>query len=181
MYLNNVWLRRVVWVKSSQFHFNGDINVHTMERQSGIFIGEHNHAVGWSAHGKQNSVIGGINGQSNLLIYNISILNDPDFIDTPIDDRDIHVSVDYQGEESTDMTLNLDKLNVTTMYQNSALFVGDSHVTGMDSNQKANFSQGSIYGDDNALLGNCNITNDSDLIDGIMDDKDVKIAAVNKF
>ena len=36
-------------LKSSHIHFTGDIHVQSMQRQSGIFIGERNTAVGWSA------------------------------------------------------------------------------------------------------------------------------------
>ncbi|OIK10420.1 hypothetical protein BIV60_21490 [Bacillus sp. MUM 116] len=167
-------------MKTSNFHFAGDINVQTMQRQSGIFIGERNNAVGWSAHGKENSVIGNISGKSNYLFHNISILNDPDFIDTPIDDRDINVSVENYGEEEHTTNLDLDSLNVQTMFQNSSVFVGSGHVTGMDGNEKVNYSQGSLYGNHNHLLNNLNLNHDQDGIDAIMDDRDIKIANINK-
>ncbi|MFF2447884.1 hypothetical protein ACFVSW_12365 [Neobacillus sp. NPDC058068] len=160
---------------SSQFNFIGDINVQTMQRQSGIFIGEENNAIGWSTHGKENNVIGGISGQSNLLFHNISILNDPDFIDTPIDDRDINISFGNPSKEDVS-NITLGSVNVNTMEQNSSVFLGNSHVTGMDANEKVNYSQGAVFGNQNQLLNNVNTNNDQDFIDGIMEDQDIKIA-----
>lgn len=165
--------------KAWQFKFAGNISVQTMFRQSGIFIGERNTAIGWSAHGKENSVIGSISGQSNTLYQNISILIDPDFIDTPIDDRDINLSFENPGDENQ-TNLTLDRVDVNTMYNNSSLFVGKSHVTGMDANEKANYSQGGIFGDKNHLLNNLNINYDEDVIDAIIDDRDIKISNIKK-
>lgn len=159
------------------FKFAGNINVQTMQRQSGIFIGERNNAIGWSAHGKENSVIGSISGQSNILYQNVSILIDPDFIDTPIDDRDINLSFENPGDEN-DTNLTIDRVDVNTMYNNSSVFVGKGNVTGMDANEKANYSQGGIFGDQNHLLNNININNDEDVIDAIIDDQDIKIANI---
>lgn len=165
---------------SSQFNFLGNINVQTMQRQSGIFIGERNNAIGWSAHGKENNVIGGISGQSNLLYQNINILIDPDFIDTPIDDRDINISFENPGDENDLTSLTLDSINVNTMLDNSSVFVGNGHVTGMDANEKANYSQGSLFGNQNQVLNNLNINNDEDQIDAVIDDQDIKIANIKK-
>jgi hypothetical protein len=162
---------------SSQFHFIGDINVQTMQRQSGIFIGEENNAIGWSTHGKENSVIGRISGQSNLLYQNISILNDPDFIDTPIDDRDINISFENPSNENNS-SLTLGSVNVNSLQQNSSVFLGNSHVTGMDANEKVNYSHGAVFGNQNQLLHNLNTTNDQDFIDAIMEDQDIKIANI---
>lgn len=167
-------------LKSSQFNFYGDIHVQTMQRQSGIFIGERNNAVGWSAHGKENNVIGSVSGESNLLFHNISILNDPDFIDTPIDDRDINISFDIQNDEGHTSNLNLDSVNVNTMQQNSSVFLGKSHVTGMDGNEKINYAQGAIFGNENHLSSNYNVNYDQDVIDAIIEDQDVKIANIQK-
>lgn len=162
-----------------QFNFMGNINVQNMQRQSGIFIGEQNHATGWSTHGKENSVIGRISGQSNLLFQNISILDDQDFIDTPIDDRDINISVENPSQEDH-ASFTLGAVNVNSMQQNSSVFVGKSHVTGMDANEKANHSQGSVMGNLNQFLNNVNINNDQDLIDGVMEDQDIKITHIQK-
>jgi len=166
-------------VKSSHFNFTGNISVYAMQRQSGIFIGERNIATGWSSHGKANRVIESISGESNTFYNNIFILNDPDIIDTPIDDRDINISLENQFKEST-TNLNLKSLNVNSMGQNSSVFVGKAHVTGMDANQKSNSSQGGLYGNNNQLLNNFNINYDQDVVDGVIDDRDIKIANIKK-
>jgi hypothetical protein len=163
-------------LKSFEFKFLGNINIQTMQRQSGVFIGERNNAVGWSTHGKENNVIGNISGQSNLLFHNISILNDPDFIDTPIDDRDINISFENPDDEKSTTTFTLESLNVNTMEQNSSVFLGKAHVTGMDANEKSNSSQGGTFGNKNQFLNNLNINYDQDVIDANIDDRDFKFA-----
>lgn len=165
-------------LKSSQFQFTGNINVQTMERQAGIFIAEKNTAVGWNAHGKQNKVFGDVSGECNILLHNISILNDPDFIDTPIDDRDINFSFETPGNEN-ESNINLDSVNVTTMLNNSSLLVGKGQINGIDANQKQNVSHGNTYGNMNHITKNLSINNDPDMIDAIIDDQDIKIANTN--
>lgn len=164
---------------SFEFKFAGNINVQSMNRQSGIFIGERNIATGWSAHGKTNNVIGEVGGHSNLLYQNVSILNDPDFIDTPIDDRDIHLSVQQPGAEHP-ANLTLESVNVNTMQPNAVVSIGEGQITGMDANEKVNYSQGSIYGNKNHFYYNLNMNNDPDMIDGTIDDQDIKIANIKK-
>lgn len=167
-------------LKSSTLNITtGDINIQTMQRQSGIFIGEKNIAIGWSAHGKENSVIGNVSGHSNLLLHNISILNDPDIVDTPIDDRDINISFENPSDENT-TNVTLESLNVNRIEQNSSIFLGNAHVNGMDSNQKGNTSQGPINGNNNQMLNNILLNNDQDVIDGIMDDRDIKITSIDR-
>jgi hypothetical protein len=50
----------------------------------------------------------------------------------------------------------------------------------MDSNQKANTSQGPLNGNNNQILNNTLLNNDQDVIDGIMDDRDIKITALDR-
>lgn len=151
-----------------------------MERQCGIFIGEQNTAIGWSAHGKQNSVIGSIGGQSNVLYRNISILIDPDVVDTPIDDRDIHIALDQSNDESNTTNLSLNSVNVNSMQPSSTVFVGKGLVNGIDANQKQNTNHGNINGNLNRLMDNINLNNDQDQVDAIMDDRDIKITSIEK-
>jgi hypothetical protein len=165
--------------KSTWIQFEGNITVNTMKSQAGIFIGERNNAVGWSAHSKTNQVLGEISGQSNLFTNNVLLLNDPDIIDTPIDDRDVNINVECPGEKNS-TSLSLESVNVTTMTQNSSMFLGKGHVTGMDANEKENYGQGSIYGDQNNTFCNLNINNDPDLIDAIIEDQDIKINHMQK-
>ncbi|MBS4214879.1 MULTISPECIES: hypothetical protein [Neobacillus] len=166
--------------KTTDFTFAGNIHVQTMERQCGIFIGEQNTAIGWSAHGKQNSVFGSIGGQSNLLLCNTSILIDPDIVDTPIDDRDIHIALENSSDENNLTNLNLNSVNVNSMQPGSSVFVGKGHVNGIDANQKENTNHGNLNGNNIQLMGNINLTNDQDTIDAVMDDRDIKIAIIEK-
>lgn len=165
--------------KTSHIHFTGDIRVQNMQRQSGIFIGERNIAIGWSAHSKENRVIGNIGGQQNLLFYNISILQDPDIIDTPIDDRDINLSFDQPGNENT-TNLTMDNFNVNAMSHTNSIFLGKGHVTGMDTHDKVNYTQGNVFGNKNHLIHNANINHDEDLIDGVINDQDIKMAFIER-
>ena len=166
-------------LKSSHIHFNGDIRIQTMQRQSGIFIGERNIAIGWSAHGKENQVIGNITGQSNLLLKNYLILNDPDIVDTPIDDRDINISFENPNEAHT-TEITLDSINVNAMAHSNSLSLGNGHITGMDANEKANYTQGNLFGDRNQLFHNININYDQDVVDGVINDQDIKIANIER-
>ena len=167
-------------LRSLNLNLSGGIHIQMMQRQSGIFIGERNVAIGWSSHGKENSVIGNISGQSNLLLNNISILNDPDLVDTPIDDRDINISFENPGDENTVTNINLEAINVYRIEQNSSIFLGKAHVNGMDANQKSNTSQGPVLGHNNQQLSNLNLNNDQDLVDTTIDDRDIKIANIER-
>ena len=167
-------------VRSLKLNLSGGIHVQMMQRQSGIFIGEKNVAIGWSSHGKENSVIGNISGQSNLLLNNISILNDPDLIDTPIDDRDINLSFENPGDENTVTNINLEGINVNRIEQNSSIFLGKGRVNGMDANQKSNTSQGPVLGKNNQQVSNLNLNYDQDMVDAIIDDRDIKIASLER-
>lgn len=160
------------------FILKGNISVHTMQRNCGIFIAEHNHAMGWNAHDKMN-VIYSIGGDANILSRNMAILNDQDLIDTPIDDRDIHL-LNERIESESHTHIQLDEIQVNTMTQNSAIFMGKGTVTGMDANEKINHGAGSIYGNINKEIQNLNINDDRDIIDGIMNDQDIKIAITHR-
>jgi len=164
-------------ISSKHINFTGDIHVQTMQRQSGIFIGERNSAIGWSAHGKENRVIGSISGQSNLLLHNTLILNDPDIVDTPIDDRDINLHVEQPNDNHT-TNLTLESVNVNAMTNNNSLSIGKGHINGMDGNNKNNYSIGNLYGHENQIRHNVNYVDDQDGVDGIINDQDIKITNI---
>ncbi|MFC3885535.1 hypothetical protein ACFOU2_19485 [Bacillus songklensis] len=166
-------------LKSSHIHFTGDIHVQTMQRQSGIFIGERNTAIGWSAHGKENRVIGSISGQSNLLLHNMLILNDPDIVDTPIDDRDMNLHLEHPDDDHT-TNLTLESVNVNAMSHSNSINLGKGYINGMDSNDKVNYSLGNLFGSKNHLKNNVNIVNDQDGVDGIIEDQDIKITNIER-
>ncbi len=162
-----------------EFNFAGNIHVQSMDRQAGIFIGERNNAIGWNAHGKNNNVIGTIGGKSNVLYENVLILNDPDLIDTPIDDRDINLSFENPGTDYS-KNLSINSVNVNTMQQNSVVSVGEGHIAGMDANEKVNQAHAKITGNGNYSIGNHNVNYDQDVVDAILNDQDIKIANVKK-
>lgn len=72
------------------FIFN-TIFVNGQETNSGVLVGQNN-ASNWASHNKNQSSIGFIFGAYNTFPYNFEILNDQDFIDTPINDPDIQPS-----------------------------------------------------------------------------------------
>lgn len=166
-------------LNSSTIHFAGDIHVQTMTRQSGIFIGEKNTAIGWNAHGKENQVIGSIGGQSNLLLHNILILNDPDIVDTPIDDRDINLHIEHPSD-TDNSNVTLESVNVNAMTHNNSISIGKGHINGMDSNDKLNYSVGNLYGNKNLINSNLNMVHDQDLVDGIIEDQDIKLTNIEQ-
>lgn len=148
-----------------------------MQGQSGIFIGERNSAIGWSSHGKENRVIGSISGQSNLLLYNMLILNDPDIVDTPIDDRDINLHVEQPNDNHT-TNVTLESVNVNAMVNSNSISIGEGHINGIDANDKRNYSMGNTSGHENQISHNVNFINDQDVVDGIIDDQDIKITNI---
>ncbi|WP_428910589.1 hypothetical protein [Niallia sp. Krafla_26] len=164
-------------IRSKNIDFTGDIHVQTMQRQSGIFIGERNSAIGWSAHGKENRVIGSISGQSNLLLYNMLILNDPDMVDTPIDDRDINLHVEQPNDNHT-TNFTLESVNVNAMSHSNSISIGKGHINGIDSNDKINYSVGNLFGHENQISHNVNFVHDQDMVDGTIDDQDIKITNI---
>jgi hypothetical protein len=166
-------------LKSSNIHLAGDIHVQTMIRQSGIFIGERNTAIGWNSHGKENRVIGSIGGQSNLLLHNTLLLNDPDIVDTPIDDRDINLHLEHPNDVHTS-NVTLESVNVNSMVNSSSISLGKGYINGIDSNDKINFSVGNLFGNKNQINSNVNMVHDQDLVDGIIEDQDIKLTNIER-
>jgi hypothetical protein len=172
-----------LWRKHLKKHktniiIGGDIRVNTIGRNSGIFIGERNVAIGWSAHGKSNSVFGSI-GDSNLVSNNFSLLIDPDLIDTPIDDRDQHIFFEKAGRQEEKTNIDINALNVTSIAQNAGIFIGEGKINGMESHEKENSAMGSISGEKNLSINNVNLNNDPDIIDAIINDQDNKTTLIN--
>ncbi|MDH7578352.1 MAG: hypothetical protein QHH75_11180 [Bacillota bacterium] len=69
----------------------GAIVVTSVSRSSGIFFGE-NVQAGWDSHSKTNDGFS-ITGNALPVIAPLVIINDPDVIDSPINDQDIEGSV----------------------------------------------------------------------------------------
>ena len=150
--------------------------VGTITGNSGVYISEQNVIFGISSHSKSNNGLGSIDS-NNLLHRNINLVYDSDFIDTPIDDRDIKI---YQNNQtySADPKISqvsFDSINVTTLSQNSGVFIGDVKITGLDSHSKQNSAQGSTNGHRNIEMQNFNYVYDSDVIDTPIQDQDIKV------
>ncbi len=157
----------------------GNISVNSIQRNCGIFMGEKNNAVGWSAHGKSNSIFNSI-GDSNLLVQNLCLVIDQDLIDTPIDDRDQHIIFDTPEHDIQKTNIDIQAININTMIQNSGVFAGHTAITGMESHEKANTATGDIYGEKNLSIGNVSLNYDPDLVDTIINDQDFKPAFVHQ-
>lgn len=154
----------------------GNINIQTMQN-AGLFIGDRITTAGWNAHSKTNTLFE-IGGNENLLFGNVGVLNDQDVIDTPIDDRDLHL-IKEEGAQG-DSHLQIRDVRVNTMTQNSSFFVGKGTVTGMDANEKDNYAMGTIYGNVNQEIRNTNLNFDEDMIDGVIHDNDIKITSIGE-
>ncbi|MFB5188877.1 hypothetical protein [Alicyclobacillus fastidiosus] len=151
------------------------INVGTITSGSGVYVAQRNLVLGVSSHVKSNNGLGTI-GSNNLLRGNISVVYDSDFIDTPIDDRDIKIYQENQTSSTTETTqVGFDSINVATLSQNSGIFVGDVKVTGLDAHSKQNNATGTTYGHRNVDMQNLNYVYDSDAIDTPIHDQDIKL------
>jgi hypothetical protein len=95
-----------------------------VEGQADIYIGRRNNVIGWSAYGKTNQVLEEISGQSNLVMSDVLLSNNPDFI-------------------FLICQLMLVKA-IPRIFQNSSLFVVKGNFTGMDANEKDNYRHGPI-------------------------------------
>ncbi|WP_206918385.1 hypothetical protein [Alicyclobacillus suci] len=151
-----------------------NLTVNTIAGNSGVYFGNQNIAIGVSSHSKSNSVIGSI-GSQNLVYRNINLIYDPDVIDTPIDDRDIHVfAPHYQHSAPNVLNTRVNDIQCETITQNSGVFIGETRITGLDAHQKENIAYGQTYGHVNQSKGNLNIAYDPDVVDALIDDRDVK-------
>jgi|GEM_PF-2318498 len=154
-------------------HLPVNISVGNISGNSGIYLGGRIAISGFSAHSKTNNGFGDA-GNANTFYHNLSYVYDSDVIDTPIDDRDVHILQQSPQAMQGVTNVGVGQLMVNTMQQNSGSFLGTTTITGMDSHEKENFGSGQVYGDWNVLYGNINTTYDSDAIDGVMNDQDNK-------
>lgn len=157
-------------------NYKVQLQVNVISGNSGVYFGNTNVIFGLSNHSKSNTGFGGV-GSQNKMYQNLGIVYDPDWIDTPIDDRDVHVYAPHHDHSAESvMNAKVDSINVQTVTQNSGIFVGDADITGLDSHEKNNTGFGFLYGNQNLEAGNVNITYDSDVIDMPIDDRDNKSA-----
>ncbi|RIV17328.1 hypothetical protein D2Q93_15510 [Alicyclobacillaceae bacterium I2511] len=151
-----------------------NVNVISMSQNSLLIFGPHNVVYGLSSHEKANTGFGSV-GSHNVILQNVSIVYDPDGLDTPIDDRDINIYAPVQPATTAPVTnIGFESIQVNAMSQNSAVFVGDTKLTGMDTHEKDNVGYGWIYGNGNVEVGNVNVNYDPDGVDTIISDQDMK-------
>jgi hypothetical protein len=67
-----------------------------MNTNAAILIGD-NAAYGWDSNNKSDNSIGQVTGTANIVTANLNLLNDNDFIDTPIIDNDIEAGPNAQA------------------------------------------------------------------------------------
>ena len=152
-----------------------NISVGNISGNSGIYVGKNVTIFGLSSHSKSNSGFGDI-GDSNLFYKTVSYVYDPDVIDTPIDDRDIHILQQQpaKGKDLSQTNIGVGTVWVNTLQQNAGTFIGTTSITGMDSHEKQNLAHGQIFGNQNISYGDLNVTQDQDVIDAVMHDQDNK-------
>lgn len=150
------------------------ISVGIITGNSGVYISSQNVLLGSSTHSKSNIAMDS-GGSGNFVYHNLNYVYDPDVIDTPIDDRDVKIYQQTGGGNGQYHThIGFETMNVTTISQNSGVFVGDVKISGYDTHLKTNQGQGATNGNQNVMFENMNITYDSDVIDATIDDRDVK-------
>lgn len=152
-----------------------NINVGNISGNSGIYVGKSVTLFGFSSHSKSNAGVGDI-GNSNLFYKSVSYVYDPDVIDTPIDDRDVHILQQQpaKGKDLSQTNIGVGTVWVNTIQQNAGTFIGTTSITGMDSHEKQNLAHGQIFGNENMAYGGLYLTQDQDVIDAVMHDEDNK-------
>lgn len=150
------------------------LTIQTVSGNAGVYFGNQNVSVGVSSHSKSNQAIGSL-GTHNHVHHNVNIVHDPDIVDTPIDDRDIHI---YAPRSSQPNLLNtrVDSITCQTITQNAGIFMGETRINGLDSHEKQNLAYGQTYGNRNLAHGNVNVMSDPDWVDALIDDRDNKAA-----
>jgi hypothetical protein len=67
-----------------------------MHKNAGVFIGD-NSATGWDSNNKCENSISQVTGAANVFTAILTLLNDNDFIDTPIVDSDVEAGPTAQA------------------------------------------------------------------------------------
>lgn len=134
--------------------------VNNIENSSGIFIGT-NQAIGWSNYSKSNQGFGTL---SNAALTNVvSVVQDPDFIDTPIEDvRTITLAESSHSMQQSAIDFNA--IHANSITNGSALDLGDNKQLGWRSSRKTNYGFGKSLGG-NRVQQVASVTFDDDAVD----------------
>ncbi|WDL96854.1 hypothetical protein [Alicyclobacillus sp. ALC3] len=149
-----------------------NLTIQTISGNAGVYFGNQNISVGVSSHSKSNNAVGSVNGGSHFF-KNLSVVYDPDVIDTPIDDRDVRIFAPQQTASNV-LNAQIDGINIATVNQNAGVFIGETTITGFDSHEKDNYGFAPSYGNHIYSHANSSLVYDPDIVDALIDDRDVK-------
>jgi len=134
--------------------------VNNIQDTSGIFIGT-NQAVGWSAYSKRNEGFGSL---SNATVHNVvSVVQDPDYIDMPIDDVQC-ITLTETSNSLQQCAIDFNAIHANVLNSGSALDLGNNKQLGWRSSRKLNYGFGKSLGR-NQVKQAASMVVDDDLID----------------
>ncbi|WP_284200132.1 hypothetical protein [Alicyclobacillus sacchari] len=93
------------------------LQIDSVQSSSAVNVGGQNIVYGLSAHSKSNTGFGDL-GSHSVIAYNKTLLNDADAIDTPIDDRDVHVLAEHHAAPM-ETHVAFQGMNISSMQQNA--------------------------------------------------------------
>lgn len=138
-----------------------NLNVNSVEVNSGIFIGATNMSYGWSSHSKANNGFGSFS--NTTVTKSLSVIYDNDSIDSPIVDKKKFFVVKPEKKASkTDIQLT--DINVNGLKTNAAISIGDVDQEGWSSHNKRNVGGGENNGINTSAYNHVKII-DNDQID----------------
>ncbi|GAE24858.1 hypothetical protein JCM9140_818 [Halalkalibacter wakoensis JCM 9140] len=151
-----------------------NLNINNVQDGSGIYSGS-NIANGWTTIHKENSGFGSVSNA--IIVNNLSYVYDNDFIDSPIDDRDVYLCPNYPDER--DINVDFQSINVNSLINNSSIAIGENNQVGWNGHSKRNHGNGSFTG--KSLHANYSTSvEDNDFIDAPINDQDYKPGYMNQ-
>lgn len=155
-------------MKQVQIVFD-QIKVTSIESSSGIFVGTTNRANGWSSQSKRNYGFGRA-GDGNTIESRLNLVYDNDFIDSPMDDRQITID-NSKKEPGNNTSIHFNSINVQQLDENCTVSIGESAQNGWSTKDKNNYGNGDFYGK-TILPNNRSIIYDNDIMDSPIKDND---------
>jgi hypothetical protein len=134
--------------------------VNNIEDSSGIFIGT-NQAIGWSTYSKSNQGFGNL--RNATLTNSISVVQDPDVIDTPIEDVR-YITLTEASNPLQQCAIEFNSIHANSLFNGSAIDLGDNKQLGWRSSRKVNYGFGKSLGS-NRVNQVASIIFDDDAID----------------
>ena len=147
--------------------------VNSVEDSSGIFIGT-NQAIGWSAYSKTNQGFGSLTGST--LVNSMSIVQDPDMIDMPVEDVR-NIALQEAGGSLQQCAIDFHSINANTVFNGSAIDLGENYQLGWRTSRKVNYGVGKYLGANRARQV-ATIIFDDDVVDAPMQHNGTVIGTV---